>query len=196
MRKLTSIFIFIVLGFLGLVNSAEGFFHKKSERAPAEESYFKKLGIEKSEKKTSAPDFVLEDLFGRRSSLKDFRGKVVFLNFWATWCIPCRQEMPAMEKLHRELKKEGLEVVAVNFKEGREEIQKFFTELGLTFTALLDKDGKVFEKYGAWGLPVTYIIDQKGALVGKAAGYKDWHSRDAKAFFRWLLNEKSKGRTE
>jgi thiol-disulfide isomerase/thioredoxin len=196
MRKLTSIFIFVVLGFLALVNSAEGLFHKKSERAPAEESYFKKLGIEKSEKNVPAPDFLLEDLYGRRIGLKGFRGKVVLLNFWATWCPPCIQEMPTMEKLHRELNREGLEVVAVNFRESREEVQKFFTEIGLTFTALLDKDGKVFEKYGAWGLPVTYIIDQKGALVGKAAGYKDWHSRDAKAFFRWLLNEKSKGRTE
>ena len=101
-----------------------------------------------------------------------------------------------MEKLHRELKKEGLEVVAVNFKEGREEIQKFFTELGLTFTALLDKDGKVFEKYGAWGIPLTYIINQKGELVGKAAGSREWHGQDAKSFFRWLLNQAATGKTE
>ncbi|MCC2770676.1 TlpA family protein disulfide reductase, partial [Parabacteroides distasonis] len=71
------------------------------------------------------------------------RGKVVFLNFWATWCIPCRQEMPSMEKLHRELKEHGLEVVAVNLREAQREVRKFVDELDLTFTILLDKDGSV-----------------------------------------------------
>ena len=196
MRKLTSIFIFIVLGYLALANSAEGFFHKRKGPEPGASDYFKKLGIERSEKNVPAPDFFLEDLYGRRVGLKDFRGKVVLLNFWATWCPPCIQEMPTMERLHRELNREGFEVVAVNFRESREEVRKFFTELGLTFTALLDKDGKVFEKYGALGLPVSYIINQKGALVGKASGYKDWYSQDAKAFFRWLLNQAATGKTE
>ena len=196
MGTLAGAFLASVLCLLALVNSAEGFFHRKKDAASVTEDYFKKLGIEKLEKGIAAPDFTLEALSGKRLSLKDLRGKAVFLNFWATWCIPCRQEMPTMEKLHRDLKGQGLEVVAINFRESREEVKKFFTELGLTFTALLDKDGKVFEKYGAWGIPLTYIINQKGELVGKAAGYKDWHSQDARAFFRWLLNERPKGETE
>jgi peroxiredoxin len=175
---------------LALVNSAEGFFHKKKERAPVDESYFKKLGIEKPEKVIRAPDFTLEDLSGKQISLKSLRGKVVFLNFWATWCIPCRQEMPTMEKLHREFKEQGLQVVAINIREGKKEARKFFDELGLTFTALLDKDGKVSEEYGAWSIPLSYFINRKGEFVGKVTGYREWNSQEVKAFFRDLLAEK------
>ncbi|MBI2209142.1 MAG: TlpA family protein disulfide reductase, partial [Deltaproteobacteria bacterium] len=172
--------IFLALCLLALGDSLEGFFHRKREPSGGED-YFKKLGIEKPEKKILAPDFTLEDLSGKRISLKGLKGKVVFLNFWATWCIPCRQEMPTMEKLHRELKGHGLEVVAINFRESRKEVRNFFDELGLTFTALLDKDGKVFEEYGAWSLPLSYFINRRGEFVGKAIGYRKWDGPEGKA---------------
>jgi len=154
------------------------------------EEYFEKLQIEKAGKRTAAPDFTLEDLSGKRVSLKQFRGRVVFLNFWATWCIPCREEMPAMEKLHRELKDDGLEVVAVNFKESNQQVRKFFEELGLTFTALLDKDGEVSREYGVWSLPLSYFIDRRGEFVGKAIGSRNWDSEAARNFFLGILQEK------
>ncbi len=185
------IFLATIVCFLALANSAEGFFHKKKEKASVNEDYFKKLGIEKPEKRILAPDFTLEDLSGKRIRLKSLRGKVVFLNFWATWCIPCRQEMPTMEKLHRELKGKGLEVIAINIKETKKEIQEFLDELGLTFTVLLDKDGKVSEEYGAWSIPLSYFINRKGEFVGKVNGYRDWHSKEANGFFQELLREKN-----
>jgi len=173
-----------------LAGSSEGFFHKK--KAPViPDDHFKKLGIEKPEKVFRTPDFTLEDLTGRRLGPRDFRGKVVFLNFWATWCIPCRQEMPTMEKLHRELKKQGLEVVAINFREAKKEVRKFVDELGLTFTVLLDKEGKVSEEYGAWALPLSYFVNRKEEFAGKVSGYRKWDSREAGEFFRGLLGEKN-----
>ena len=190
MRKLGGVLLSSVVCLFAFANSTEGFFHKKKEKAPVSEGYFKKLGIEKPEKVIQAPDFTLEDLSGKRVRLKDFRGRVVFLNFWATWCIPCRQEMPTMEKLHQDLKEQGLEVVAVNFRETEKEVRKFFGELGLTFTALLDKDGKVSEEYGAWSIPLSYFINRKGEFVGKVNGYRTWDSQEARAFFRGLLDEK------
>ena len=96
-----------------------------------------------------------------------------------------------MEKLHRDFKGQGLEVVAINFRETKKEVQKFFDELGLTFTALLDRDGKVSEEYGAWSIPLSYFINRKGEFIGKVAGYRKWDSAGAQAFFKWLLNEKT-----
>jgi peroxiredoxin len=191
MNRIGAAFVSTAFCFLIQASSAEAFFHNKNENTSVAEDYFKKLGIDKSEKRILARDFTLEDLSGKRINLKSFRGKVVFLNFWATWCIPCRQEMPAMEKLHREFKKAGLEVVAVNFRETRKEVGKFFDELGLTFTSLLDKEGKVSEEYGAWSLPLSYFINRKGEFVGKAVGSREWDSQDARIFFRELLAEKS-----
>lgn len=184
------LFLSAIICLLTFVYSAEGFFHKEKEATPVGQDYFKKLGIERSEKRTAAPDFALEDLSSRRLRLKDLRGKVVFLNFWATWCIPCRQEMPTMEKLHREFKGQGLEVVAINFREDKKEVRKFFGELGLTFTALLDRDGKVSEEYGAWSVPLSYFINRRGEFVGKVFGSREWDSQEARGFFRTLLAEK------
>lgn len=96
-----------------------------------------------------------------------------------------------MEKLHREFREQGLEVVAINFRETKKEVRKFFDELGLTFTALLDRDGKVFEEYGAWSLPLSYFINRNGEFVGKVIGYRNWDSPEAKAFFRDLLDKKA-----
>ena len=95
-----------------------------------------------------------------------------------------------MEKLHREFKKAGLEVVAVNFRETKKEVRKFFDELGLTFTGLLDKEGKVSEEYGAWSLPLSYFVNRKGEFAGKIIGPRKWESDESKAFFKVLLAEK------
>ena len=176
----------LAVGFLG-----QFFFHAKTADQPAAQDLFKRLSIETPGEVIQAPDFTLEDLSGQRVSLKELRGKVVFLNFWATWCVPCREEMPLMEKLHREFKNQGLEVVAVNFREDKKEVQKFFAELGLTFKSLLNSSGDVSDKYGAWSLPLTYIVNRKGEFVGKIVGERKWDSEDARAFFRALLREKN-----
>lgn len=96
-----------------------------------------------------------------------------------------------MEKLHREFKGQGLEVVAINIKENKKEARKFVDELRLTFAVLLDKDGKVSEEYGAWAIPLSYFINRRGEFVGKLEGSRKWDGEDARAFFRELLREKS-----
>ena len=175
-----------VIGFLVL----RGVLFQNDQRAvTVPDNSLKKLGIETPEKKTAAPDFTLEDPAGRQMSLKELRGKVVFLNFWATWCPPCIQEMPTMEKLHQEMEKAGLVILAIDFQESPEEVKEFFRRHNLTFTALLDRDGKGTELYQAWGLPMSAIVNKRGELIGKVAGYRDWHGEEAKAFFRGLLAE-------
>ncbi|HEX9444477.1 MAG TPA: TlpA disulfide reductase family protein [Candidatus Binatia bacterium] len=169
-------------------------FPDKKAAAPARPDYFTRLLIEKPSKATAAPGFALQDLSGRRLSLEDLRGKVVFLNFWATWCVPCRAEMPSMEKLQREFKDQGLVIVAVDVREDIIDVRQFFAEHGLSFTGLLDLDGKVGAEYGAWSLPLTYIIDRKGEFIGKAIGDRKWDSPAARAFFRALLGEEDQRR--
>jgi len=171
--------------------SAQAFFHKKAEKPAAGLELFDKLMVEKPEKALRAPDFTLQDLSGKRLSLNDLKGKVVFLNFWATWCIPCRAEMPQMEKLHREFKSEGLEVVAVNFREDQQTIKKFVAELGLTFRILLDPDGVVSNEYGAWSLPLSYFVDRKGIFIGKVNGDRPWDGKEARAVVQELLQRKN-----
>jgi peroxiredoxin len=145
------------------------------------------LGIETPDKAIAAPNFTLEDLDGKKVSLEQLRGRVVFLNFWATWCVPCRAEMPAMEKLHREFNDKGLAVIAVNLRENSERVREFFDEMDLTFTVLLDGDGTVSEEYGVWSLPLSYFVNREGVFAGKSIGMREWDGPEGKAFFRSLL---------
>ncbi len=181
--------IFVELLFCLLISGGAVLAQQAGQQPTLSQDYFKKLRIEMPGKQKPAPEFVLNDLSGKAITLKSLRGKVVFLNFWATWCNPCRREMPALEKLHREFRDRGLEIVGVNVREGKDDIRRFLQELGLTFTVLLDKDGEVSDQYGVWGLPVSYIISRKGEFVGKARGSREWDSKEAKGFFRELLEK-------
>ena len=167
------------------------FFPKEQSPAAVVEDSSNKLRLEVPKKPGSAPEFALKDLAGKQVVLKELRGKVVFLNFWATWCPPCIEEMPSMEKLHQELEKDGLVTLAVNFQESPERVKEFFTEHNLTFTVLLDGDGKVSELYQAWALPVSVIINKRGEIAARAMGSKDWYSDEARQFFRKLLERES-----
>jgi peroxiredoxin len=134
-----------------------------------------------------APAFELPDLTGRRLGLDDLRGRAVLLTFWATWCEPCRVEMPAMMALERELGPRGLTVIAVNVKEPGSRVEAFVKELGLTFAVLLDSRGEVSERYEVQALPTTYLIGRDGRLVALALGYRDWESPGARAYLAGLL---------
>ena len=98
-----------------------------------------------------------------------------------------------MERVHQELQKDGLVILAVNFQEGPERVQEFLAKHNLTFTALLDRDGKVSELYQAWALPVSVIINKHGELAARAIGSKDWHSAEAREFFKQFLTEEPRG---
>src|SRR5690606_1048350 len=105
---------------------------------------------------------------GRSHQLSDYRGKVVVLNFWATWCPPCREEMPAMERLHQLVGDEAIAVVAINVGEDEDTIFRFTGDYPVTFPLLMDQGGKIVEEYPVIGLPTTYIIDPAGIIRHRA----------------------------
>jgi len=179
----------MIIAVLVFYNLKGGLSQQEQSSVTVIEDSTNKLRLEFPKTPAAAPNFELKDPAGKPLSLKDFRGKVVFLNFWATWCPPCIEEMPAMEKLHQELEKDGLVMLAVNFQEGPERVKEFFTQHNLTFTPLLDRDGKVTEQYQAWGLPVSVVINKRGQIAARATGSKDWHSDEARQFFKKLLAE-------
>ncbi len=111
-----------------------------------------------------APDFQLSDLDGQPVSLSDFRGQPVLLNFWATWCGPCRYEMPFLERIHREQSADGLVVLGVNMGETAEEIEQFAADFGLSFTVLQDSDQEVALRYNVRSIPTTFLIDEDGII--------------------------------
>jgi len=125
-----------------------------------------------------APDFALKDLNGELTKLSDYRGQVVFLNFWATWCKPCQEEMPSMERLHQDLEGEFSDrfvMLAVSIDKSADDIPAFMAKHKLTFPVLHDRWGKVDRIYKIMGVPETYIINQKGVLVEKVVGPRDWN---------------------
>ncbi len=123
-----------------------------------------------------APDFTLPSLDGKTVRLSDFRGKKgVFINFWATWCPPCRLEMPTMEKAYQEYRSRGLEILAVSIDAGpKGAIESFMRELKLTFPVLLDPEMEVMRTYKFFALPASVLIDKQGIIRFKEQGYRDW----------------------
>lgn len=110
---------------------------------------------------TTAPDFGLETLSGENVRLSDLRGKIVLINFWATWCEPCKIEMPFFEKLYQE-NKSRLEILAVNFDEPQQKVKQFAEEYGLSFPVLLDPGAEVQNLYRVRGYPTTFIVNEEG----------------------------------
>jgi peroxiredoxin len=155
----------------------------------AEENLLKKFNFIPETGFVRAPEFETVDVEGREVRLDSYAGKVVILNFWATWCPPCRLEMPSMEKLYREFKDQGLEVVAVNFMESPAPILEFVKEKGFTYPILMDRKSRIAESYGVRRLPETVLIGRQGNLLGKSTGYKDWYKKDAREFVALLLKD-------
>ena len=148
--------------------------------------------LEPLKDRSPTPDFTLPTPEGKKLSLKSFRGKTVFLNFWASWCIPCREEMPAMERLYQEFKNREFVILAVNVKDKRSDALAFIKELKLTYPIVFDPDGEVGLLYGAWGLPTTYLIGAKGEGLARVWGPAEWYGAGARALMRTLLDGKKK----
>jgi len=126
----------------------------------------------------------------KKVALTDFRGKLVMLNFWASWCVPCREEMPQMERLYQEYKARGFVIVAVNVKDSRDDALAFVRELKFTYPALFDPEGEIGLLYGAWGLPTTYLIGPKGEGLARMWGPAKWDGAGAKQLIKDLLDGK------
>lgn len=149
---------------------------------------------------TSAPDFVARDLTGAPVSLESLRGEVVLLNIWATWCPPCREEMPSMQRLHEQLRAEGLKVVAVSIDAasgsvdsgGRPggDIGAFAREYGLTFDIWHDPSGVIQRTYRTTGVPESFVIDRSGYITRKVIGATEWDSNESLDSFRRLLSQR------
>ena len=121
-----------------------------------------------------APDFKLRDIDGKLHALADYRGGVVVLNFWATWCPPCRFEMPSMERGQNLTAADGVVFLGVNVGEDADTIFTFTADYPVTFPLLMDKDSRVIQQYPVVGLPTTYVIDPQGRMVYQAIGTRDW----------------------
>jgi len=139
---------------------------------------------------TPAPAFRLMDLDGTVHSLPEYQGKVVFLNFWATWCGPCKVEMPAMEALYQAFRAQGLEILAVSVDQQGAAVTRPFKEaMGLSFPILHDSNYQVGLTYGARTLPMTYVIDRQGIIRQRVFGARDWNSPEARTLMSELLEE-------
>ena len=126
------------------------------------------------DKPFAAPDFALKGEDGKTYRLSDYRGKVVVLNFWATWCPPCRYEMPSMERAHQKMKGEDIAILAVNVGEDEATVFAFTGQYPLSFPMPLDLDGSVIAKYPVIGLPTTFIVDPLGQVTHRAIGGREW----------------------
>jgi peroxiredoxin len=147
------------------------------------------MGVEIIPLGTSQVEVQLQDLNGADVNISDFRGKIVFLNFWATWCPTCVVEMPSMEKLHRKLKDIDFALVTVSIQDSATEVKRFFKQNKLTFTALLDSSGKTVPGFGIRAIPTTLILDKTGRIIGRVMGPREWDSRESLAMFELLIGD-------
>jgi peroxiredoxin len=158
------------------------------------DALFAALGIHRPAESSEAPDFSLMSLDGRSVRLRDLRGKLVLLNFWATWCAPCLHEMPSMERLYQTFKPTEFVLLAVSMdRQGAEVARPYVGNLKLTFPILLDPASEVARQYGVRGLPTTYLIAPDGLLIGAVVGARDWYRTEAKALIAGLLRQMPSG---
>jgi peroxiredoxin len=138
---------------------------------------------------TIPPPFGGKTPAARPYSLAELRGKVVIVNFWASWCADCRPEMPALERLHRDFASRGLVMIGINAREDAATIRRYAKDLALTFPLIVDKDGTINALYGVVGLPATFIIGRDGRAVAFAVGTREWAGAPARALIEALLAE-------
>jgi peroxiredoxin len=179
----------IISGFLAAFFFNEKLLAKTDSRGM--ERLFSSMSVIKVSPTKDPVRINLKDLNGNNISLSDFKGKIVFLNFWTTWCPTCRIEMPSMEKLHQKLKNKDFAMVTINLQESASQVKAFFEEFKLTFTALLDSTGEVGASFGIRAIPSTYIVDKTGRIIGLVNGPREWDSKEAIALFEYLIDNDS-----
>jgi cytochrome c biogenesis protein CcmG/thiol:disulfide interchange protein DsbE len=143
----------------------------------------------------SAPDFRAIDLAtGDSVSLRDkYKGKVTLVNIWATWCVPCKVEMPAMERVYRELAPRGFAIAAVSVDEGvPEDVRRFGADLELSFDLLQDRSGRIQQTYQTTGVPESFLLNRQGIIVKRVIGAHEWDSEANRALIGRLLDEPDK----
>jgi thiol-disulfide isomerase/thioredoxin len=131
---------------------------------------------------------VADSLSGKKLSASEYYGKVLFVNFWATWCPPCKEEMPSIEALYREMSSsDNFRMVTILYKDSPSSAHEYMKSQGYTFPVYVDTEGKTARQYGVTGVPETYIVDKKGNLVKRFIGGLDGNSPEFKSFLKSLL---------
>lgn len=187
--KPKTVFLLLVLVVSGLIGTS--FLHKDLFANTENQKLgplFSDMGVLPIPMDTEPLEITLSDPTGRPVSLSEFRGKIVFINFWTTWCLACVIEMPSMEKLHQRFKDKDFIMVAINLQESAARVKQFYEEYKLTFTALLDITGDVGAALGIRSIPTTFILDKNGRIIGKALGPREWESKKSIALFEYLTN--------
>lgn len=187
--KPKTVFLLLVLVVSGLIGTS--FLHKDLFANTENQKLgplFSDMGVLPIPPDADPLEIRLSDPTGRPTSLSEFRGKIVFINFWTTWCLACVIEMPSMEKLHQRFKDKDFIMVAINLQESAARVKQFYEEYKLTFTALLDITGDVGAALGIRSIPTTFILDKNGRIIGKALGPREWESKKSIALFEYLTD--------
>lgn len=145
-------------------------------------------GLQRPTEVKDAPDFLLKDLNDNATSLGNYQGKVVLVHFWATWCIPCKEELPTINALWERFRDRGLVIVAVA-EDSKKAVEPFIREHGLKFPVVIDQYGKAFRSYGVRALPTSYLVNRAGNIEGIAIGQRDWIAEEVTDFIEGLLRE-------
>ena len=155
---------------------------------------FEQLGVARPRTSKPAPDFALKDIYGKTVSLAQFKGKPVLLNFWASWCGPCKEELPSMQRLHEASKNNGeLQIIAISIDRSNfKKVNEYAKNLNLSFPILLDPDRKTRKAYFIRGLPTSYLIDADGKLKGFISGARKWDGPSARQVFQLLAHPRDK----
>jgi len=186
------LFLFASVLCLGMLQISASYLLSAEKQLSSKRVNYKLVSnLQEIKEPSPAPGFTLPDLERGKVSLKDFRGKLLILNFWASWCVPCREEMPAMERLYQKYRDQGFVILGVNLKDDKKSAIAFVKELKITFPIAFDPAGEVGLLYGAWGLPATYLIDTKGIALARAWGPADWFSPGARELIEALLDAKN-----
>jgi peroxiredoxin len=163
--RLLAVFVVLLIGLVAVYSFGIG---ERPQQSPAART---KIGME-------APDFTLKDMQGNSVTLSQFRGKVVFLNFWASWCPPCREEMPSMERLHEVYAGRDFVMLAINVEQNINDVRAFLQKSPHTFPILLDADTRAQGLYGVYRFPETFLIDKNGRIAEHYLGARDWSSSE------------------
>jgi peroxiredoxin len=170
----------ILILLVALVFTAEG----------GEDDLFSKIGIDPIKGDKKVPDFSLRDLNGNKVEMKQFKGKIILVNFWTTWCGPCKEEMPGLELLHQQFKEKNFVLLSISVDfERLERVQEFINKHHYAFPVLLDPQGETLDLFGVKGVPTTFLIDKTGRMIGKATGRRDWKKPEVFSLIN-LLTEK------
>lgn len=149
---------------------------------------FRKMTFLPQARRVEAPDFFLRTLDGQNHTLKQHRGKVVLINFWATWCPPCIREMPAMQRLYDRYRAQGLEIVAISLDQGNPDaVRVFVGKLNLSFPIVLDPEHEVKQAFQVRALPTSYLVDRQGRVVAWGMGPREWDGQSAYDLIEYLL---------